>query len=210
MYYKNLIAKKLLLVLFTLVIISSGVAFAHSGRTDGAGGHKDNKNVSGLGSYHYHHGYGPHLHPNGVCPYDTSTNNSVSDPEPDPVVVSTPNPTIKPTHIITVTPTQIITVAPTQEVVTPVVTIAPTLEVATLDASYDILASDIPQITPTKTLSPIQSVIMVLAFLIFFVSIVCLIVGIVFVIIKKPAKLFFIVAAIGASIFIVVIIALSK
>lgn len=43
---------------------------AHSGRTDANGGHKDNKNVSGLGSYHYHcGGYPAHLHPNGVCPY---------------------------------------------------------------------------------------------------------------------------------------------
>jgi len=48
-------------------------AFAHSGRTDGSGGHRDNKNKSGLGSYHYHcGGYPPHLHNNGVCPYDTS------------------------------------------------------------------------------------------------------------------------------------------
>jgi hypothetical protein len=44
-------------------------SFAHSGRTDGNGGHRDNQNKSGLGSYHYHHGNGPHLHPNGVCPY---------------------------------------------------------------------------------------------------------------------------------------------
>ncbi len=42
---------------------------AHSGRTDKYGGHRDNKNVSGLGSYHYHHGYPAHLHPGGVCPY---------------------------------------------------------------------------------------------------------------------------------------------
>lgn len=43
---------------------------AHSGRTDANGGHKDNKNVSGLGSYHYHcGGYPAHLHENGVCPY---------------------------------------------------------------------------------------------------------------------------------------------
>ena len=43
---------------------------AHSGRTDARGGHKDNKNASGLGSYHYHCGGHPaHLHPNGVCPY---------------------------------------------------------------------------------------------------------------------------------------------
>jgi hypothetical protein len=53
---------------------SGGVitAQAHSGRTDSQGGHRDNKNVSGLGSYHYHHGYSAHLHPNGVCPYDNS------------------------------------------------------------------------------------------------------------------------------------------
>ncbi len=43
---------------------------AHSGRTDRYGGHKDNKNKSGLGYYHYHcGGYPAHLHENGVCPY---------------------------------------------------------------------------------------------------------------------------------------------
>lgn len=47
-------------------------SFAHSGRTDASGGHKDNKNVSGLGYYHYHCGGNPpHLHSNGVCPYST-------------------------------------------------------------------------------------------------------------------------------------------
>lgn len=46
---------------------------AHSGRTDAQGGHKDNKNVSGLGSYHYHHGYSAHLHKNGKCPYKKTT-----------------------------------------------------------------------------------------------------------------------------------------
>ncbi|WP_312061062.1 YHYH domain-containing protein [Anaerotignum sp.] len=61
-----------IIMCFTL----SFTAFAHSGRTDSSGGHKDNKNVSGLGPYHYHHGYGAHLHPNGVCPYaaEPSTN----------------------------------------------------------------------------------------------------------------------------------------
>lgn len=45
------------------------VAEAHSGRTDRYGGHRDNKNKSGLGSYHYHCGGHPaHLHENGVCP----------------------------------------------------------------------------------------------------------------------------------------------
>jgi hypothetical protein len=47
-------------------------SFAHSGRTDASGGHRDNKNVSGLGYYHYHCGGNPpHLHTNGVCPYST-------------------------------------------------------------------------------------------------------------------------------------------
>ena len=53
---------------------------AHSGKTDSSGGHKDNKNVSGLGPYHYHCvGYPAHLHENGVCPYkssNTTSNNS--------------------------------------------------------------------------------------------------------------------------------------
>lgn len=45
-------------------------AEAHSGRTDANGGHKDTKNKSGLGSYHYHCGGHPaHLHDKGVCPY---------------------------------------------------------------------------------------------------------------------------------------------
>lgn len=45
---------------------------AHSGRTDGSGGHHDNKNASGLGSYHYHCGGHPaHLHENGICPYSS-------------------------------------------------------------------------------------------------------------------------------------------
>ena len=55
------------------------IGYGHSGRTDSSGGHKDNKNASGLGSYHYHHGQGPHLHENGVCPYDdvsTETKNT--------------------------------------------------------------------------------------------------------------------------------------
>lgn len=55
-------------------------ASAHSGRTDSGGGHHDYKNASGLGSYHYHHGYPAHLHENGVCPYDTP-----QTPVPEPV-----------------------------------------------------------------------------------------------------------------------------
>lgn len=50
---------------------------AHSGRTDSSGGHRDNKNKSGLGSYHYHcGGYPAHLHNNGRCPYSSSSTTS--------------------------------------------------------------------------------------------------------------------------------------
>ena len=64
----------------TATIITPPLATeAHSGRTDKYGGHKDNKNKSGLGSYHYHcGGYPAHLHPNGVCPYDSSSSYDTS------------------------------------------------------------------------------------------------------------------------------------
>lgn len=53
--------------------------YAHSGRTDSSGGHKDNKNKSGLGSYHYHcGGYPAHLHTNGICPYSSKESSSSS------------------------------------------------------------------------------------------------------------------------------------
>ena len=64
------IMKKTLAVLITACSLSLGLtpaltgisgnlvieAEAHPGRTDANGGHRDNKNVSGLGSYHYHYG----------------------------------------------------------------------------------------------------------------------------------------------------------
>ena len=56
--------KKKIFALFTLVSL---LAFAHPGRTDANGGHYDRKN----GTYHYHHGYPAHDHPNGVCPYES-------------------------------------------------------------------------------------------------------------------------------------------
>lgn len=70
--------KKIVYLLICLMIIMafSTSVLAHSGRTDSNGGHHDNKNKSGLGSYHYHHGYEAHLHPGGVCPY---SNNSVTE-----------------------------------------------------------------------------------------------------------------------------------
>ena len=65
-------SKKVLTIsaMICIIIAMFGNCFAHSGRTDSSGGHKDNQNKSGLGSYHYHCGGNPpHLHDNGVCPY---------------------------------------------------------------------------------------------------------------------------------------------
>lgn len=72
--------KKICIIILSIALImASNISFAHSGRTDSNGGHKDNKNASGLGSYHYHCGGHPaHLHPNGVCPYSSSASSSTS------------------------------------------------------------------------------------------------------------------------------------
>jgi len=74
-------SKKVLTIIaiICLIIAMSGNCFAHSGRTDSSGGHKDNQNKSGLGSYHYHCGGHPaHLHDNGVCPYSSGSSSSSS------------------------------------------------------------------------------------------------------------------------------------
>lgn len=73
------VVRSISICVFLILIIMCNITFAHSGRTDSNGGHRDNKNKSGLGSYHYHCGGHPaHLHANGVCPYSnnsaTSTN----------------------------------------------------------------------------------------------------------------------------------------
>ncbi len=86
--------KKLSILVIALSIISIGVnAYGHSGRTDSSGGHKDNKNKSGLGSYHYHcGGYPAHLHTNGVCPYSSSSSsiqNSTSNTKETSTVQAT-------------------------------------------------------------------------------------------------------------------------
>lgn len=76
--------------------MSVSSAYAHGGKTDANGGHRDNKNVSGLGPYHYHcGGYPAHLHIGGVCPYKSSISAPsesvytykpaiISEPEPKP------------------------------------------------------------------------------------------------------------------------------
>lgn len=62
--------QSLVVLIIVAVILLSVVSFAHPGRTDSKGGHHD-----GI-SYHYHHGYPPHQHTNGLCPYnfDDQTN----------------------------------------------------------------------------------------------------------------------------------------
>lgn len=54
------------------LLLTPATTLGHGGRTDSSGGHRDNKNKSGLGAYHYHCGGHPaHLHKNGVCPYSS-------------------------------------------------------------------------------------------------------------------------------------------
>lgn len=64
--------KRFFAMLVVVFLLIPGLALGHSGRTDSSGGHNDNRNASGLGGYHYHHGYGPHLHTGGICPYTQS------------------------------------------------------------------------------------------------------------------------------------------
>lgn len=59
-----------ILIAWLCILALTTTALAHSGRTDSNGGHKDNRNKSGLGGYHYHcGGYPAHLHTDGYCPY---------------------------------------------------------------------------------------------------------------------------------------------
>lgn len=62
-------------VLFLAIfVLSCACALAHPGGLDKNGGHKDKKNTSGLGEYHYHCGKTPaHLHENNVCPFTLET-----------------------------------------------------------------------------------------------------------------------------------------
>jgi hypothetical protein len=49
-----------------LILLSITKVYAHSGRTDSAGGH----HVRGTSEYHYHHGMSAHDHDGNKCPYD--------------------------------------------------------------------------------------------------------------------------------------------
>ena len=80
----NIKLKVVILTILSVCLVTMN-SYAHSGRTDSNGGHKDNNNKSGLGSYHYHcGGYPPHLHPNGVCPYTSSSSSSKSSTNNSP------------------------------------------------------------------------------------------------------------------------------
>lgn len=82
MKIKNVSKKVVALVVIAMIVSMPIINLAHSGRTDSSGGHKDNKNASGLGSYHYHcSGHPAHLHTGGVCPY--------SAPAPTPAPAAT-------------------------------------------------------------------------------------------------------------------------
>lgn len=79
--YKPLII--ILLIIFAICFIFVFNAYAHKGKTDSNGGHRDNNNVSGLGSYHFHcGGYPAHLHTNG-CPYTSTSSNQVEEDDFD-------------------------------------------------------------------------------------------------------------------------------
>ncbi len=90
---KKVVAIAVLVALLCMPIVN----MAHSGRTDASGGHKDNKNKSGLGPYHYHcGGYPAHLHDGGVCPYTSSapaTTSSQTTSTPKTTTPSKVNPT---------------------------------------------------------------------------------------------------------------------
>lgn len=78
MKYKVKKIVTIVLICFFSIAICN-ITFAHSGKTDSNGGHKDNKNKSGLGSYHYHcGGYPAHLHTNGVCPYSSNSSTAAN------------------------------------------------------------------------------------------------------------------------------------
>lgn len=87
--------KKKVLALLTMCLLLASISMqglAHSGRTDASGGHKDNKNKSGLGGYHYHcGGYPAHLHSGGVCPYKGGTSSGSSSSAPKTIYASKVN-----------------------------------------------------------------------------------------------------------------------
>lgn len=89
-----------LIMIFSSVFFNLNYSYAHSGRTDSSGGHKDNQNKSGLGGYHYHCGGNPpHLHTNGSCPYSSTITSSNKEVRSTYTEVTSPAPKVEPAII---------------------------------------------------------------------------------------------------------------
>lgn len=75
----------LMFAFIALIIVAFGcVAFAHSGGTDGQGGHTDQS----TGEYHYHHGYPAHQHDTfGNCPYKNQNSSSGSGNSAEDIIM---------------------------------------------------------------------------------------------------------------------------
>ncbi len=71
-----------------IAVLLSLTVFAHSGGTDGQGGHY----VGGTNYYHYHHGYPAHQHEDGVCPYENGYNAKITTDSDDYLwlIIATP------------------------------------------------------------------------------------------------------------------------
>lgn len=72
---RSMLKNKCTILLLSLLFVHN--SFAHSGGTDSQGGHNDYIH----GGYHFHHGNGPHQHPNDQCPLvcsETNTTNATS------------------------------------------------------------------------------------------------------------------------------------
>ena len=80
--YLNMKCRKIARLVFSifvilLVLLVNSPAYAHGGRTDGAGGHYNHS----TGMYHYHHGYTAHQHIDGKCPYDDNSETKFDRPD---------------------------------------------------------------------------------------------------------------------------------
>lgn len=68
----NKIKKIITLLLCVSLLLPYNVSLAHSNRHHATDRHHNYNNKSEFGNYYYHHGMGPHLHPDGICPYSSS------------------------------------------------------------------------------------------------------------------------------------------
>lgn len=64
--------KRIVFISIIILLFCISPSYGHSGRTDSKGGHR----VTATGGYHYHHGFPPHDHVNGACPYLIKDNNN--------------------------------------------------------------------------------------------------------------------------------------